>query len=345
MSQIEYRSLGEIVLEVGSNLQVTNNVTINDKIRREVNNALYAAAALYSWKELFVLDTFGIRDDEDQTIKTVEADEALVPLPWDCAKLLALTLNDGLSGPVKILAADQLAQIGTTYTGTGRPCYAAYADTTAQFRSLPEADTLLMKCDTDANDESVTSDRPVIAWFRVSSDPSTYKKRTFQGEFSTTGVSFSVASPAGFPVQKIVLPQTWKGELTVEDGDGLVICRLQGPEVPLSENNDPNSRTFARRLLRLFPTPDADYEGNWVYQRLPPRLVDGHDTPAIPVAPYLVAAATAAMYASHKRNFLAANSMKAEAKEILGQCWAGQSPPVEHVQPVYGNILDAMGLC
>lgn len=331
--------------EVGLRFGKTTSAILDSKITNELNNALMLAATDKTWDELKRVDEVGLRKNDVSSKVHAETSQKYIALPWNMARLFHIAAVSPVSQRLEERDAVQLSELMAASPLTeGTPKYFNFVGTTAQWDALAADGTLTCKCDTTSNNSSVVSNRVV----RVYYEPTDFQSgedeiyEDLQGTFSGAGINLSRAANSPYPIKKVILPTLWKGDFTIEDGSANNIVKLRS-QSGVAEN-ETGARTFARRLVRIWPVPSLDFTMHIAYQRMPLRLVDDEDTPPIPVAEFLVERATAAIW-RQRRNWEAARQHEQLSREILGNAFAGGQPPSERFQPFFGSVEEANGLC
>lgn len=332
-----------MLTEVQSRLQVTSSTKFDARVKRELNNAYRIAVASKDWPQLRKAEDLGLQKADVSTLGTFESNQQGAPMPWDMNRLISIHIISPNDARLKEVGYSEIMRIyGDPNDFEGTPQYWCPYHTTAQYRPLAAADQLTVKSNNTGNDSANSTNRVARIHYRTADrQPGETHFEDLSGTFSSAGIDLSESStPAGWPIERIELSAGWKGNLTIEDSSANEIVRIEGAEIP--DAADTTFQNFARQLILLAPKPDQDYTGVIEYYSIPRRLVESHESPAIPVADYMVEAATAAIMRNPGRNWQAAAIHQQKADRLLGEFGSEHRTSVEEPTVLYGSILDGV---
>ena len=343
-------SLGRLVTTIGRRRGKTNSPAFNRAIKQEINNRLVEAAMGHDFEELTRRDAFGLRKLDVAGLASLEQSGVLFPLPWNLARMryVKITTDNTTASPTWFdLIEKSPEEIGNLRGGLGsvssRPIHYAIVGRTAQYRSLAANSVLTATADSTANDSAVVSNRVVRVYYtRTDSQPGMESYADLEGTFSGAGIALDGTAKAGWPIERIRLPQGWKGTLSIKDASANEIVSLRSQEQPAAAEGAEGE--WSRQLALLDRVPDVDYNGIFVWQAMPRELVDDHEMIPVSVAQWLIESVTASIIRTRERNPAAAEPFEREARKMLGLSAGSQKKRENNPQPVFPNILDATGM-
>jgi hypothetical protein len=160
------------------------------------------------------------------------------------------------------------------------------------------------------------------------------------GAFST-GVSTTKAVLAGWNIHRIRASENWKGEIKVQQtSDDADIANLRAPYQPEAGNTV--QRLDTRLLIRVWPVPNADYQGTVIWRHIPRKLVNASDILEIP-AFSAIAYMAAADLLKVDQEFLKAREYERDATGAMTDAIAGETQKGSVSRPRMGNVMRATG--
>lgn len=320
--------------DTGTNSTATLNHAVNDELQ--------TVAARHQWPQLIRVDKSGLRTPSDSNLKTIEAADEFVPLPFTTGRLLSLHHQNSVSGRTELDAKDpeEFSEIaGNRTTQTGVPQIYRYVGQTAQVRRHA-AGSLTLFCTTSGNDNV----REVVVRLRHSTGSmlDTVAKIVVTGTFSS-GVSLGVTVGAGYDIESVEIPSGWVGNLRIADSAGTNVVHWMHYEVPVTATTTDRDY-LSRQLIEVWPIPSADYPLTVHWQRDPRPLRADEDVPEIPVSGFLTETVAAVLLEQAGRHQDASvRRGRAEHKlEAFRGLHRQDAPRV--ARPFGGNVLGATGV-
>jgi hypothetical protein len=350
MNDLAYETFDSQIRAVLGNLQRTPGryPTLEQQIKRYLNEALEYAAAKEDWEELKKIDIFTYRFHGQTALGFGEANEPFIPMPWNAERVMSLHWKSPSYQEVKFQSKEDMASIIAAHgTGTaGLPAFWTEWQRTAQYKNLVKDDAqLTAKSSVTDNDSANNALDVKVRYMRSGGHIGEESECFLSGVFSGAGIALPTKSPSGWPILEVSLPTGWKGDFTIEDDTGtpVEIVNIRGAEEPVATTGLDNDARFSRILLRCEKQTEVDREGILTWKSKPKRMVNGGDTPPAPIGAYLVEKATASSW-RRKRNWAAADKHEALARDLLGTARGNEKPRSKFAQPRHGNILFGTGL-
>lgn len=295
MTSLSTRRFATLVAETQRIFQDTSSANLRAACKDAINRALDSAASLFDWPQLVEADESGVRILSDSTLPSLLSGDSFMPAPYAAGRLRSLVVQGAHSPPVEIVTPDELyhrAGVQLAFE-VGVPRFAAQVGVTAQTRRLASDGALTCYSSSASNDGTKT----VRVYFQKSSAPLGGRSwADVTGTFST-GVQLGGGATleAGYPIKSITLPTGWAGTCEIRDGSGTSLVLVPSVEEP-STNTNSLPQTIQRALLKVFPTPDADYPATVIWWRVPLMLTEDEDVPELPIGSFLVARAAADIF-------------------------------------------------
>jgi hypothetical protein len=334
-----WQTLSEMVAEVGTLVHDTTTAR-QTPIKSVINRAYDAMVGRFDWPQFLVVDETGLRVAGETSIKTFESGNAEAPLPFglDGVSEFWLQYQDATDILPIVTPKELYERAGSGLNTPGRPRFASVVGSTAQTARLAADGLLTAKSDSASNDNVLM---PRVLYIPASSSFRAVVTESLSGAYAT-GVSLGSSSLAGYTVQQVILPTSWKGNFTLEDGSGNMVCRIDAMVVPVSAGSSP-ARVVGNALLRLWPVPEKDYAMTLIYRRRPRPLVNDDDAPEIPVATYLVEKAAAEILRQMGKPELA-STHEYEARDYMRAMMRRHAPRPAAAKPYRGSFLGASGV-
>jgi len=333
MADLGTSTLGEMRTEVLNLLGKPSSSLLVQKIDAAINRAMEWAVKQGEWPTLTRTDEFGLFAPADSTSATFQSASAFAALPWGCRNVQAMFLQGSNSRrELRQISPEEMSRLYSV-TETGAP--AAYAIVGETCQHTPIASSESFTITGNAVNDNIST---VRIWYRQQSGHlGEVVSPALSGSFST-GVTSPSAATSGWPIERITVSENWAGPITITGATELV--KIESPFGTAASN--PMSRIETRPLVRLGPTPDADYAGTVIWRRVPRRLLKADDAPEVPVSAALVYAAAADLLRIDKR-FSQANAMEAKKIEAVTGEGLGEQSRGGFAAPEYGNFLDQTG--
>jgi hypothetical protein len=319
-----------------------SGTTTTATLNRSVNDEYQALVARHQWPQLLRVDKSGLRAPSDSNLKTIEAADEFVPMPFTSGRLLSLSHQTAVSGRTMLEAKDPQAFseiVGNRINQSGVPAIYRYVGQTAQVRKAA-AGTPTLTCTVSGNDNV----REVMVRLRSSAAAQldTQSKVVVSGVFSA-GVSLGLAIGAGYDIEAVSVPSGWVGNLRITDSAGTLIVNWNHYEVPTTATTT-DKEVISRQLVEVWPIPVSDYPLTVHWYRDPRALTADEDVPEIPVSGYLIDAVAANLLEQagrHKDAQARRYSAEKTLRALTGQ-HKQDAPRV--ARPYGGNLLGATGV-
>lgn len=311
------------------------------KIEAAINRRYLYVAGVFRWAQLEHADESGLRIFTDSDRRTLEAGEPEAPLPQGMGRLVSLHHQDSRRAALQSFTLKEFySRVVTQTANTGYPWAYTKIGDTAQYRRLADAGPVTAKSSTSANNALVAR----VYFRKQGGHIGQANWADVTGNFvAGVSVGSGVRLDAGFPVEKVVLPAAWTGNFQILDGSANVLVDIQRIEEPNTASNA-TEVTYQRQLIRVWPTPDADYGLTVTWLRDVQSLTEDEDVPLMPVSRALVEGAIADILTQKGETDLA-NKHEALFTQYA-QVAAGvqQSNQTPQVTPRYRNMRRGVGI-
>lgn len=336
MADLGTSTLGEMRTEVLNLLGKPSSTLLVQKIDAALNRTMEWAVKQGEWPSLTRTDEFGLTAPADSTSATFQSASAYAALPWGCRNVQAMFLQSPNSRvELRQKTPEEMARLFAS-TSTGAPTTYAIVGETCQHTPIATSESFTLTGNA-VNDNIATA----RVWYRQQSGHlGEVVSPALTGAFSS-GVTSPSAATSGWPIERITVSENWAGPITITGATSATeLVKIASPYGTAASN--PVLRVETRPLVRLGPTPDADYAATVIWRRVPRKLIKADDVPEIPVSAAMVYGATADLLRIEKR-FSQANSMESKKIEALTSESVGEESYGGLAAPELGNFLDQTG--